>query len=174
MPASALGYLAYLAGEHRTTSEAMTNPIIAYYLRAPMGEEITRLLPAVPGTDLDEYVDTLLQRFANPRISDQLARLCGRGSTKMPAYLLPSLVAARAEGRRAALLTLAVAGWCRYLRGYDLRGKPDRHRGRAPGRTAAAGCAAGPRPAAAVAGTDHLRAPRRRRGVRPGAPVGNP
>ncbi|HEY0530131.1 MAG TPA: mannitol dehydrogenase family protein [Actinoplanes sp.] len=121
---SALGYLAYLAGQYRTTSEAMTNPIIADYLRALMGEEITRLLPAVPGTDLDQYVDTLLQRFANPRISDQLSRLCGRGSTKMPAYLLPSLMAARAEGRPAALLTLAVAGWCRYLRGYDLKGNP--------------------------------------------------
>jgi mannitol 2-dehydrogenase len=119
---SALGYLASLVGEYRTTSEAMTNPIIADYLRALMGEEITGLLPAVPGTDLDGYVDTLLQRFANPRISDQLSRLCGRGSTKMPAYLLPSLMAARAEGRPAALLTLAVAGWCRYLRGYDLKG----------------------------------------------------
>jgi mannitol 2-dehydrogenase len=119
---SALGYLACLAGEYRTTSEAMTNPIIADYLRALMGEEITGLLPEVPGTDLDGYVDTLLQRFANPQISDQLSRLCGRGSTKMPAYLLPSLMAARAEGRPAALLTLAVAGWCRYLRGYDLKG----------------------------------------------------
>jgi fructuronate reductase/mannitol 2-dehydrogenase len=40
----------------------------------------------------------------------------------MPAYLLPSLTAARAAGRPTALLTLAVAGWCRYLRGYDLDG----------------------------------------------------
>ncbi|MEU4222002.1 hypothetical protein [Actinoplanes sp. NPDC026623] len=52
------------------------------------------------------------------------SRLCGRGSTKMPAYLLPSLMAARAEGRPTKLLTLAVAGWCRYLQGHDVSGNP--------------------------------------------------
>jgi fructuronate reductase/mannitol 2-dehydrogenase len=42
----------------------------------------------------------------------------------MPAYLLPSLMAARAEGQPTTLLTLAVAGWCRYLQGQDLDGNP--------------------------------------------------
>jgi fructuronate reductase/mannitol 2-dehydrogenase len=42
----------------------------------------------------------------------------------MPAYVLPSLRQARAEGRPTVLLTLAVAAWFRYLRGYDMRGRP--------------------------------------------------
>jgi fructuronate reductase/mannitol 2-dehydrogenase len=42
----------------------------------------------------------------------------------MPSYLLPSLRQARAEGRPSTLLTLALAAWFRYLRGYDLRGRP--------------------------------------------------
>jgi fructuronate reductase/mannitol 2-dehydrogenase len=50
----------------------------------------------------------------------------------MPAYLLPSLLQARRRGRPAALLTLALAGWLRYLRGYGLDGAPieveDAHR----------------------------------------------
>jgi fructuronate reductase/mannitol 2-dehydrogenase len=33
-------------------------------------------------------------------------------------------MAARAAGRPTALLTLAVAGWCRYLQGHDLAGNP--------------------------------------------------
>ncbi len=119
---SALGYLGSLVGRYQTTSDAMANPVIADYLAALMRDEIGALLPEVPGVDLVAYQRTLLERFANPRISDRLSRLCGRGSTKMPAYLLPSLTAARAEGRPTALLTLAVAGWCRYLRGYDLDG----------------------------------------------------
>ncbi len=119
---SALGYLGCLTGRHRTTSDAMADPVIADYLAALMRDEISALLPEVPGVDLGAYQRTLLERFANPRISDRLSRLCGRGSTKMPAYLLPSLTAARAAGRPTALLTLAVAGWCRYLRGYDLDG----------------------------------------------------
>jgi mannitol 2-dehydrogenase len=121
---SALGYLGYLVGGYATTSEAMANPVIADYLAALMRQEITALLPEVPGVDVAAYQSVLLERFSNPRISDQLSRLCGRGSTKMPAYLLPSLMAARAEGRPTTLLTLAVAGWCRYLQGYDLAGNP--------------------------------------------------
>jgi mannitol 2-dehydrogenase len=121
---SALGYLGFLNGGYETTSDAMANPVIADYLAVLMRQEIAGLLPEVPGVDVDAYQRTLLERFANPRISDQLTRLCGRGSTKMPAYLLPSLAEARRQGRPAALLTLAVAAWCRYLRGVDRNGAP--------------------------------------------------
>jgi mannitol 2-dehydrogenase len=119
---SALGYLGFLAGEYETTSQAMANPVIADYLAVLMRQEIAELLPEVPGVDLEAYQRTLLERFANPRISDKLSRLCGRGSTKMPSYLLPSLAEARRRGRPTALLTLAVAGWCRYLQGVDRKG----------------------------------------------------
>jgi mannitol 2-dehydrogenase len=121
---SALGYLGRLSGGHNSSSEAMANPVIADYLAALMREEIAPLLPAVPGIDSGQYQRTILERFANPTISDQLSRLCGRGSTKMPAYVLPSLLAAREQGRPALLLTLAVAAWFCYLRGYDLNGTP--------------------------------------------------
>jgi fructuronate reductase/mannitol 2-dehydrogenase len=121
---SALGYLGYLVGGYATSSEAMANPVIADYLAALMRDEITGLLPDVPGVDLQAYQRTVLERFSNPRINDQLTRLCGRGSTKMPAYLLPSLMSAMAAGRPTALLTLAVAGWCRYLQGRDPAGNP--------------------------------------------------
>jgi mannitol 2-dehydrogenase len=120
---SALGYLGYLAG-HRTTSDAMANPVLRDYLAALMRENIAPLLPEVESIDLDGYQASLLERFANPRISDALSRLCGRGSVKMPAYLLPSLMEARRIGSPATLLTLAVAGWYCYLRGYDLSGDP--------------------------------------------------
>jgi mannitol 2-dehydrogenase len=121
---SALGYLGVLSGAGRTASEAMANPVIADYLAALMREEVAPLLPTVPGIDLNMYQRTVLDRFANPRISDQLSRLCGRGSTKMPAYVLPSLREARQQGRPALLLTLAVAAWFCYVRGYDLTGNP--------------------------------------------------
>jgi fructuronate reductase/mannitol 2-dehydrogenase len=42
----------------------------------------------------------------------------------VPAYLLPSLHDALAQNRPAELLTLAVAGWFRYLRAVDLDGAP--------------------------------------------------
>jgi mannitol-1-phosphate/altronate dehydrogenase len=118
----ALGYLGLLAGYQRT-HEAMANPTIYAYVEQLMRSEIAPLLPAVPGLDVDQYCGTLLRRLTNPRISDQLSRLAARGSTKMPSYLLPSLFEARAEGRPRVLLQLAVAGWLRYLRGYDFKGR---------------------------------------------------
>ena len=42
----------------------------------------------------------------------------------MPHHLLPSLREALDAGRPHALLTLAVAGWLRHLRGTDPEGRP--------------------------------------------------
>jgi mannitol 2-dehydrogenase len=119
---SALGYVGYLLG-HRDTAGAMTDPLLHSYLDRLMGDEIAPLLPPVPGVDLDEYRATLLTRFANEKVGDQLERLCGRGSTKVPSYLLPSIVEARQQARPHELLNLAVAAWVRYLRGVDLDGR---------------------------------------------------
>ena len=119
---SALGYVGYLLG-HRDTAGAMTDPLMRAYIERLMEDEIAPLLPPVPGVDLDEYRATLLTRFSNEKVGDQLERLCGRGSTKVPAYLLPSIVEARQQGRPHELLNLAVAAWVRYLRGVDLDGR---------------------------------------------------
>lgn len=120
----ALGHVGYLAG-HRSTDEAMSDPVVAGFVERLMREEIAPLLPAdVPDMDLDDYCGTLLERFGNASIADPLARLCRRGSTKVPDYLLPSLHDARARGRPRSLLTFAVAAWLRYLRGVDLDGAP--------------------------------------------------
>lgn len=119
----ALGYLGSLAG-YECSDEAMTDPAIAAFLERLMRDEVAPLLPAdVPGMELDQYCSSLLGRFANAAISDQLYRLAGRGSTKMPDYVLPTLFEARAKQSPSALLTLVVAAWLRYLRGVDLTGK---------------------------------------------------
>jgi fructuronate reductase/mannitol 2-dehydrogenase len=119
----ALGYLGSLAG-HTSIDRLMAEPLFVRYVQSMMDDEVTPLLPPPDGIDLGDYKRSLLQRFANPAIADQLYRLCRRGSTKMPHHLLPSLREALAQGRPHSLLTLAVAGWFRYLRGEDARGRP--------------------------------------------------
>jgi mannitol-1-phosphate/altronate dehydrogenase len=119
----ALGYLGSLAG-HTSLDRVMADPAFAEYVEMMMDVEVTPLLPPPDGIDLTEYKQTLLKRFANPAIADQLYRLCRRGSTKMPHHLLPSLREALAGGLPHALLTLAVAAWFRYLRGVDADGRP--------------------------------------------------
>jgi fructuronate reductase/mannitol 2-dehydrogenase len=119
---SAIAYLGYLAG-HRTTSDVLADQVFRTFLERLMAEEIAPSLPEVPGVDLAAYQATLLDRLANPRMADQLARLSRRGSTKIPNYLLPSVRAAMDEGRPHQLLCLAVAGWLRFLRGHDYAGE---------------------------------------------------
>ncbi|TYP86952.1 mannitol dehydrogenase family protein [Blastococcus xanthinilyticus] len=119
----ALGYLGSLAG-HPSLDHVMADPVFARYVTRLMDAEVTPLLPPPDGIDLADYKRSLLRRFANPAIADGLPRLCRRGSTKMPHHLLPSLRQAIEENRPHGLLTLAVAGWFRYLRGTDEAGRP--------------------------------------------------
>jgi mannitol 2-dehydrogenase len=118
----ALGYLGYLAG-YRTTAEVMADPVYAGFIGCLI-DEITPLLPRTEGLDLVAYKSSLLERLANPGVPDQLSRLCRRGATKMSSYLLPSVREAIAAGQPHPLMTLAVAGWFRYLNGEDYAGEP--------------------------------------------------
>lgn len=117
-----LGCLGQLAGVG-TTDEAIGDPVLAGFVHGLMGE-VLPLLPEPAGVDLTEYRETLLRRFANPAISDPLSRLSRRGSQKMTDFVLPSLHQARARGLPHELLTLAVAGWIRFLEGTDETGRP--------------------------------------------------
>jgi fructuronate reductase/mannitol 2-dehydrogenase len=119
----ALGHLGSLAGYGRT-DEAMADPLFFRYLERMMADEIAPLLPRVPGIDIDSYRRTTLERIANPALGDQLERLSRAASGKVPRHIVPSIVSARERGGAHALLTLALAGWLRYLRGMSERGRP--------------------------------------------------
>jgi fructuronate reductase/mannitol 2-dehydrogenase len=114
----AIGFLGSLAGLNRA-DEVMAEPVFASYVERLMNGEVAPLLPRAPGIDLPSYTRTLVDRLANPRIGDELERLCRAGSSKVPAHVLPSIAQARARGSDHSLLTLAVAAWFRYLRGTD-------------------------------------------------------
>jgi fructuronate reductase/mannitol 2-dehydrogenase len=117
-----MGDLGYLAG-YRYIHDVMADADFRAFIARLMDDEVAPLLPPVPGIDLAGYQQTLLERFANPKIRDQVARICTDGSDRMPKFLLPSLTEALHQGRPHQLLTLAVAGWIRYLRGVDEEGR---------------------------------------------------
>jgi fructuronate reductase/mannitol 2-dehydrogenase len=119
----ALAYLGFLAG-YRTVHETVADQDFRAFIARLMDDEVTPLLPPVPGIDLAQYKRTLLGRFANPKIGDTLARLATDGSDRMPKFVLPSLTEALSQGRSHRRLTLVVAGFVRYLRGLDERGQP--------------------------------------------------
>ncbi len=113
---STMCYLAALAG-YTHVDKAMADPVIRNYVQAFLDREARPVLPPVPDYDVDEFQRELVDRFANPAIADQVARLCQDGSAKFPKFLLPT-VRAQLEGDRAIdLSALALAAWCLYLRG---------------------------------------------------------
>jgi mannitol 2-dehydrogenase len=116
-----IGYLGLLAG-YQYVHEVMADPVFYQAVMALM-EEVTPVLQPVPGIDLSAYKKTLLERFANPRIQDQLPRLCLNGSAKLPKFILGSLRDNLQKGGEITYLCLAIAAWCRYLQGQDDQGK---------------------------------------------------
>ena len=118
----AIGVLGSLLGLQRA-DEVMRDAVLRTYVERLMTAEVVPLLPRVPGIELAEYTRTLVERLSNPKIGDNLDRLCRAGSSKVAAHVLPSIAAARAAGRDHRLLTLAVVAWFRYLRGADERGR---------------------------------------------------
>jgi fructuronate reductase/mannitol 2-dehydrogenase len=119
----ALGPLGFLAG-HRTVPAALADPLLRAYLERLMADEVQPLLPGVDGVNPVAYRATLLARLSNPALADELSRLCRNLSAKLPLHVLSSITEARDASRPHLLLTLAVAGWLRYLRGEDEHGVP--------------------------------------------------
>jgi mannitol 2-dehydrogenase len=118
-----VGHLAYLAG-HRLVAEAAQDPPFRALLRGYMDEEATPTLEPVPRVDLDDYKDTLIERFSNAAIRDTVARVCAHTSDRIPAWLVPVIrhqLKTGGEIRRSAAI---VAGWARYAEGVDEDGEP--------------------------------------------------
>ncbi len=115
---SSMAHLGYLAG-YRTVDAVMADTQFRTFIERQMREEVAPSLQPVPGIDLVAYQRTLVERFRNPKIRDQVARICLDGSAKVPKFLLPVLHDALAAGRPHRWLTLGLAGWLRYLTGVD-------------------------------------------------------
>jgi mannitol 2-dehydrogenase len=116
-----IGYLGELAG-YRYVHEVMADPLFCRAIELLM-EEVTSTLKTVPGMELTAYKRTLIERFANPKIQDQLPRLCLNGAAKMPKFVLGSVRDRLQQSASVNYLGLVVAAWCRYLQGKDDQGR---------------------------------------------------
>ncbi|MBP5975446.1 mannitol dehydrogenase family protein [Brasilonema sp. CT11] len=117
-----IGYLGSLAG-YTYVHEVMADQLIRQAVDHLMAE-VTPTLQPVPGIDLDNYKNTLIERFANPKIRDQLPRLCLNSSAKMPKFVLGSLRDALQQEGAIDYISLTIAAWFRYLNGQDDQGNP--------------------------------------------------
>ncbi|MFV2064121.1 MAG: hypothetical protein ACC726_11520 [Chloroflexota bacterium] len=113
---STLTYLAALVG-HVYVHDVLADPPFNAFLKRILDDEATPSLPAVPGIDVEDYKRKLTERFANPGVKDQVARLCLDGTSKFPKFLIPTIESQLDKGGQVKLSALALAGWCQYLLG---------------------------------------------------------
>lgn len=110
-----LSYPSFLSG-YRKVDAAMHDARIVKFVRDFMNIDITPYVPAPKDTDLDEYKQTLIERFANRTVSDQIARLCFDGVSKFPVYIMPNLTKMVAEGKDLTRVTYLFAAYRHYLK----------------------------------------------------------
>ena len=121
---SVLGLLGAIHG-HPTINACVEDELFATYLRAFFDEEATPVLGNVEGIDLEDYKDSLLERFANPNIKDSVSRICAESSAKLPKFLIATINDNLAIGGSIKFATLIMAAWCYYSdKGMDRHGHP--------------------------------------------------
>ncbi len=133
---SSMAYLAALAGV-TYVDEAMALPDVRRYLHHLLNDEAVPSLAPIPGYPAGDYVVSVLERFANAGVRDQIARLCIDGSAKFPTFLLPTISFQLEHDGPVGHSALALAGWARYLatvpaerQAFDAAGDRARHHAR--------------------------------------------
>ena len=121
---SVLGLLGALHG-HPTINACIEDKLFKSYLRAFLDREASPILGNIEGIDLEDYKDSLLERFANPNIRDNVSRICSESSAKLPKFLIATIHENLATDGSIKLATLVVAAWCYYSdKGMDRHGHP--------------------------------------------------
>ena len=109
----AIAYLGTPLG-YTVVDETVRDDRIRRYLERYMADEAAPTLGELPGIDLPAYMETLVERFANPGIRDTLVRLATDGANRMATFTLPAVRDNLAAGRPVALGALMVAAWAEY------------------------------------------------------------
>jgi mannitol 2-dehydrogenase len=118
---STLGYFADLLGIgfiHETVEDEQLHRLLLAYM-----EEVKPVVPRLPGIDLDQYAATVVRRFSNTAIRDQVSRICSEGCAKITKFLVPPLADLLCAGRVPSILPLVIAGWLHYQRGVNEQGR---------------------------------------------------
>ncbi len=117
---SSIGYAADLLG-YSYIAEALDDPLLKQLLIKFMAE-VRQTLKQLPGIDLDSYSATIVKRFSNPTIRDQVSRICSNGCAKM-AQLHSAFARGPAQGRHSSAddpsCTRLLAALCCHPRSRD-------------------------------------------------------
>lgn len=109
--------IAYCAAmlEIATVSDALSDPQLHELLRQFL-VEVRETLVELPGIALDQYATSVMERFENPAIKDQIERICADGPSKVTKFILPPLEDLAQARKKPRILPLVIASWLEYER----------------------------------------------------------
>ncbi|MFD2541488.1 mannitol dehydrogenase family protein [Lacinutrix gracilariae] len=119
---SVIGLLGALMG-YNTIDEAVHNTNIRTFLNNYMHIEVTPTLGDLEGINLNDYKQSLLERFGNINIKDQIDRICSETSAKYPIFILPTINSQLKANGSIKLAAFVTAAWAIYSLGKDEKGK---------------------------------------------------
>jgi mannitol 2-dehydrogenase len=111
---SCMAYLSALAGIVYVDEAVRVHPM-RRFLERFLHTEAIPTLEEIPGHPREEYARTVLERFGNTGVRDQIARICIDGTAKFHAFLIPAIERQLELGGPVDCAALALAGWARYL-----------------------------------------------------------
>lgn len=115
---SVVGILGSLMG-YNTIDEAISNREIGTFLANYLDNEVTPTLHDLEGVDLPKYKKTLIARFSNIYIKDQVDRICSETSAKIPKFILPTVQAQLKSNRTVTNAAFVIAAWAIYSLGVN-------------------------------------------------------
>ena len=120
---SAIAYLGALAGRE-TIAEALEIPGLRETMRRFITEDIAPGLTPPEGTTVEEYGESVLERFANPAMGHRTVQVAMDGTQKLPQRVLETVTARRSSGAVPRWGALVIAAWMRYAQGQTDAGQP--------------------------------------------------
>ena len=118
---SLMAYLGCLAG-YDTIAQTISDPSFERAVRALMREAQATLQP-IEGVDFAAYSDQLISRFGNPANGHRCTQVAMDGSQKIPQRWIAVAEERLANGDDATAISLATAGWIRYVYGTNELGE---------------------------------------------------
>src|SRR5258708_30145152 len=107
---SCMAYLMALA-DVVYVDEAMSIRALRRYLGQLLDTEAIPTLTEIPGHPAAEYAATVLRRFENRGVRDQIARLCIDATSKFPSFLTPTAAAQLERGGAVPGAAPPVPAW---------------------------------------------------------------
>jgi len=97
--------------------QTMQDSYLRRYVRQFMDNDVTPRLDEISGVDFEEYKNTLIFRFANVEICDQLLRIASDSSSKYPKFIMPTLQWLIEHNKPLDRIALMTAAWIKCTTG---------------------------------------------------------